>query len=340
MNGHPVNGRSGLAGRMSTWASVDWSTAGKAAAAFLAGLVIVMGAALLWSRTHQISEAIPVRTLVKQPQAAVARNTPPAPVLNEVPPKQALAAPAHETAREVARQEALSSAEPSPPESGSDAAAVPAYTGNPPSNSTAETLPPVQKHAEAMDQPQPSRTANIHETKTKVITIQPGTKFFVRLADSLGTNHNRPGDAFRGTLASPIITNGTVIADSGASVFGWVVEAHKAPLLHGRADLSLSISKIETRDNGLLLIRTATWEEKGTHNNVVHTAKMATGAAVGAVVGAVTGAAEGAGFISGEQNRDRTKLMATRRTVVLPAGTEIVFALAAPLSVTERVESR
>jgi len=327
---------------MGTWASVDWSTAGKAAAAFLAGLVIVMGAALLWSRTHQISDAIPVRTLVKQPQADVARNAPPAPTLDEVPPEKTVAAPTHETVGGVARQEPRSSAEPGPAaEPGSDALAVPAYTGDPPSNSTAETLPSAQKAAEAMDQPQPLRTPDVPETKTKVITIQPGTKFFVRLAEPLATDRNRPGDAFRGTLALPIVMNGVVVAESGASVFGWVVEAHKAPLLHGRADLSLSISKIETRDNGLLRIRTATWEEKGAHNNVVSTAKMATGAAVGAVVGAVTGAAEGSGLISGEQNRDENKkFMGTRRTVVLPAGTEIVFAFAAPLSVTETVDSR
>ena len=326
---------------MGTWASIDWSTAGKAAAAFLAGLVIVMGAALLWSRTHQISEAIPVRTLVKQPQADVARNAPPAPALNEVPPEKTVAGPTHETVRGMARQEPRSSAEAGPPEPGSDALAAPAYTGDPPSNSTAETLPSVQKHAEAMYQPPPSRTLDLPETKTKVITIQPGTKFFVRLAEPLATNRNRPGDAFRGTLALPIVMNGVVVAESGASVFGWVVEAHKAPLLHGRADLSLSISKIETRDDGLLRIRTATWEEKGAHNNVVSTAKMATGAAVGAVVGAVTGAAEGSGLISGGPNRDENKkFIETRRKVVLPAGTEIVFALAAPLSVTETVDSR
>ena len=135
--------------------------------------------------------------------------------------------------------------------------------------------------------------------------------------------------------------NGVVVAESGATVFGRVVNARKAPRLHGRADLSLTISNIETRDNGLLRIRTETWEEKGAHSNVVNAAKSATGAAVGAVVGAVTGAAEGAGLLSGTQNHDRTGgFMASKRTVVLPTGTTIGFVVAAPLSVTEKVESR
>jgi hypothetical protein len=303
-----------------------------------------MGAALWSSRAHEISDAAPAKTLVKQPQTATTPSALGAPRPNQSSFKEAVITPGQEVAAGMPPPRARTNVDSAGPARGRDDAATIVYPGDSPSKSTAAPWGRVEESARSpvpVAEPQPARPPEAPEAKPKIITVQPGTRFSVRLAETLATDRTRTGNAFRATLASPILINGVVVAESGATVLGRVVNARKAPLLHGRADLSLTISSIETRDNGLLRISTETWEQKGAHSNVVNAAKRATGAAVGAVVGAVAGAAEGAGLISGDPNRDRTEgFMASKRRVALRAGTAIIFVVAAPFSVTERVESR
>ena len=189
-------------------------------------MIAVVGAALLWSRTHQIHDGVLAPRAVEKTEAPAATTQP------------------------DAREKNKNAAKP---------------------NAVAET---------------------------KTITIRPGTRLSVRLAERIGTDRNRTGDVFRATLASPIVESGMVIADAGARVMGRVVEAHKAPLLHGRANLSLAVSSVETREDGAVRVRTAAWEERGAHEKVINTA---------------------------------------RRTVVLPAGTEIGFVVTAPLKVRMKI---
>lgn len=186
--------------------------------------------------------------------------------------------------------------------------------------------------------PQPNPEPVASEPRTKVITVQPGTTLAVRVSETLSSDHNRTGNTFPATLASPLVVNGSLVARAGSTVFGRVVNARKAPVIGGRSELILALTNVTTADGKLVRIDTSTWEEKGAHSSIVNTAKMATGAAVGAVVGAVKGAAEGAGLSSALQNGDQTNgFMATKRTVVLPAGTQIVFSLATPFTTTEKL---
>ncbi len=166
------------------------------------------------------------------------------------------------------------------------------------------------------------------------ITVLPGTAVSIRLGETLSSDHSRTGDTFRATLASALVTNGIVVAPAGAIVLGRVVNARKAPLVRGRSELSFRLDSITGTDGRPIKVVTNVYEQEGSHINVVNSAKMATGAAVGAVVGAVTGAAEGAGLTSGLRNRDRTDgFMATKRTIVLPAGSEVALSLATPVTV-------
>lgn len=174
----------------------------------------------------------------------------------------------------------------------------------------------------------------------QILTLQPGTPITVRLAESLSSDRNRTGDTFRATLDSPLVVNGVVIAATGSTIFGRIAQARKAPLIGGRANLTLTLLDITTPDGRLVRVSSSEVEQQGSRSGLVNTAKMTTGAAVGAVVGALTGAAEGAGIRSTLANDTRTNgFMATKRTVVLPAGTQIVFQLAAPATVADRGNS-
>lgn len=173
----------------------------------------------------------------------------------------------------------------------------------------------------------------------EVVTVQPGTILQARLAETLSSDRNGTGDTFRAALDSPLMVNGFVVAPTGSTVFGRIAQARKAPLLGGRSNLTLTLTEIATADGQLVKISTSIVEQQGSRTGLISTAKMATGAAVGAVLGAVSGAAEGAGIKSSLKNDSPTNgFMATKRTVVLPAGTRVIFSLAAPVRVTKGVD--
>ena len=50
--------------------------------------------------------------------------------------------------------------------------------------------------------------------------VPAGTAMTVTLVDSIGTDVNKEGDLFTGNLAEPIIVNGKVLAEKGATVRG------------------------------------------------------------------------------------------------------------------------
>jgi hypothetical protein len=117
------------------------------------------------------------------------------------------------------------------------------------------------------------------------------------------------------------------------------MNAHKAPLLGGTAELALTLTQITMADGHLAMVATHGVEEAGARSGIVNTAKMATGAAIGAVAGALDGAAAGAGLSARVRSDAATNgYFATKRTVVFPVGRQIVFSLAAPLKVTEQVD--
>lgn len=354
--------------------------------AFLAGLVIVMGAAIIHSRAHEfgkplhakanVSEREPAKVAPEQlysPEGAPVngpeRRTSTA--VQRVPPAENLPKPVQDGAEPPLPNTALehppTTPSTQPPASKSadagsasngwpvvssqqNASSIPAQPPGPQMNPSAAH--PAMQQLSATQNDSTVETAHSAveqpiapqlvppQPKNRLITVQAGTRITVRLAETLATDRNRTGDTFRGTLAAPLVANAHIVAESGATVLGRVINAHKAPLLGGRAVLVLAITDVETKPGGMMRVDTSNWEEKGAHSTLVNTAKMATGAAVGAVVGAVAGAAEGAGLTSGMQERDRTGgFMATKRTIVLPAGTPIDFVFSAPFIVTEKVES-
>src|SRR5581483_11339536 len=174
----------------------------------------------------------------------------------------------------------------------------------------------------------------------KTISVPQGTTLVVRLNETLSSKHNSTGQTFRATLAYPLMVDGTVVAKSGETVLGRIIDARKAHLVHGRSDLSLILTDLTTADHQLVKIRTAQWYEKGSGSELVRTAKAATGATVGAVKGAAVGAARGAGLrSSGDKEEDSAtdpsdKHVSNKKNIVLPAGTQLEFRLISPFSVT------
>ncbi|MBV9082836.1 MAG: hypothetical protein JOZ62_09185 [Acidobacteriaceae bacterium] len=342
----------------------------KVAAAFIAGVILSIGGALIYS-SHQnqdqpvsndarLASRVPVEqnltpAVLHEPSSVHAQLSP-----QELQQAEPEADAARSSAKPVGRVENQSASEVRPttraehpvvvPEHPAPFASAPQLTADsqvfaqPPASvqpvavtSAASGAPapkpqPVTEQPVAQPNPLPASPAR------KLVTLPEGTAVAIRVAESLSSDRNRAGDIFRGSLAAPLTADGVVIARTGSTVLGRVITAHRPPLIGGRSELTLSLTDLTTTDGKLVKVETAGWEREGSHTNVVNTAKMATGAAIGAVVGAFSGAAEGAGISSGLRNNDRTNaFVATRRVVLVPAGSEIRFILTAALT-TESTE--
>src|SRR5215472_2068087 len=84
--------------------------------------------------------------------------------------------------------------------------------------------PPRRRQYQA---PPPVSNAPFH------VTLPVGTWVTIRVNEPISSDHNKPGDAFTGTLLQPVIANGLVIAPRGQMVSGVVSEAQKAGRVKG-----------------------------------------------------------------------------------------------------------
>lgn len=314
-------------------------------AAFVVGIVLVMGCAMIYSVVPQMQQHPPTATQ-KRPQIAQTSTTsavvpsasPQVPVLNpsvvhvpvlpnsppsvayvRVPDVTVVHAPVSEP-----HKTAISVPAPTLPE-----------TSNQPPN-TAEfsqiasnqlpTQPPPMVRTETGE---PIAAPPPRSLQPHTVTLWSGTPVTVRLAEPLSTDQTKSGDYFHATLQSPLIQDGFVIADAGSGAVGQVIRSRRAGLFGHAPDLMLVLVQIRTTDNQIVHVLTTSWNDMGpSHNPVSGTFRSA----VGAVSGALTGAARGSGLIS-EPNSEPG--VSKDRNLILPANTVLQFRLAAPLSLTE-----
>jgi hypothetical protein len=174
------------------------------------------------------------------------------------------------------------------------------------------------------------------------------TPITIRLAQQVSSKENHKGEVFKGTLALPLTANGVVIAHSGAPVVGRIVDARHARLFRGGSYLNLELTQVEGVDGRPLKIKTMQWYETGSHSRVVKAAILPNEAAKKAVVGMISGTKpdEDSGSSHAEQTVEAESPNASEKpekkksTVALPPGTEIVFRLVEPLTISGSLERR
>lgn len=84
-------------------------------------------------------------------------------------------------------------------------------------------------------------------------TVPSGTKFLVRLEDSLSTRKHKAGKKFKAKTLEPLETSDGRVLPPGAEIRGHVSRAEPAALT-GRARLWLSFDEIKTRDGKMPLV--------------------------------------------------------------------------------------
>ncbi len=312
----------------------------KVVGVFLAGVIVVLGGALIYSRTREPRypvQAIQSAPVVQQSPAAAESQTP---AVKQDPPKRVKQAPAQiaeaAPSPQVSQSQIAQTAEPTNARLENLQSTPPAIT-KPTAPDPPPALPQTPQSAPPAPLPQSASTASPTAPPPYQATLQPGAPVTIQVREMLSSDRNRAGDVFRGTLDSPLVVNGFTLADQGATVLGKVVNAQKAKLLGSASDLTLVLTEITTKDGQLTRVETNPWDEEGSKIKLRDAPKVAIGAAYGAAVGAVSGAAKGAGVGEAYDRDDKSESVGmNQKVVVIPIGSRLTFHLASPVKVTEK----
>lgn len=349
----------------------------KVVAAFVAGVVVALGSALIYTRVSDMGHAQPVT------QTTVASSDPLPVQLPDAGQDSDQATPAprpasadqstSEPVQHVQKQKPASvqtahrqSAKPAPrhdqPSHHVEIAQNRPPAAYPPINSPAinspapETAVPASAPAPAPKvnpQQQPANPPELPQSfpvqpqsappppvrQPHVVTLPAGTSVVLRLGETLSTDHNYTGDTFRATLETPIIMDGFIIVDKGSKVLGRIANAQKAGRLQGGADLTLTVTELNTTDGQRVRVDTTSYEKTAPASTGRDAAEIAGGAALGAIIGAAAGGGKGAAIGAGVGGAagTGTALATHGKPAVLPIETRLTFRLATPVTITEKL---
>ncbi|MBV9156778.1 MAG: hypothetical protein JO097_10995 [Acidobacteriaceae bacterium] len=358
---------------------MELSSLVKVIAAFIAGVVVALGSALIYVRVNESVHPRPVTEAVanvqpasvtqpapqpaepdasdQQPANETSPPPPPEPAekphpkklkpLMEVlgsrrhatPARTSLPEQAHNSTVEIAQNSA-----PPVPETTRSIPGVnlapPAIPGVNPSPAPVESSPAPEPAPESIPTPAP-QPAPKPAPKPHVVTLQAGANLVIRLGETLSTDHNYTGDTFRASLESPIVMDGFIIAEKGSKVLGRIVNAQKAPPMGGVADLNLILTEINTTDGQRVRIETSSFDKRGSASTGEDAAKIAGGAALGAIIGGIAGGGKGAAIGAGAGGAAGTGavLVMGGKPAVLPTETRLTFHLASPVTITEKLNN-
>jgi len=321
----------------------------KVAAAFVAGIVVALGSALIYVRVNDPGHIPTSQTSVIVPPAPVETPAPPADTAPEAKPvstehkvqrrhsvlSNALAKPVRKPIQ-IAQNDVHPVLKMPPPEPAPTAA----VQQQPPDQSAIDQ-PPVDQPK--IDTPPVAEPAPVvvppAAPEPHVVTLKSGTMLAIRLGETLSTEHNYTGDTFRATLLSPVIQDGFIIADKGSKVLGRVVNAQSAGHMANVAALSLVLTEINTTDGQRVQVSTDMYSRRGSSNVGQDTAKIAGGAALGALIGGLAGGGRGAAIGAGAGGAAGTgAVMLTHgKPAVVENETQITFHLATPVTITEKL---
>ncbi len=261
--------------------------------------------------TQAVSQPVPVA-----PPAAVRERKPsPArPAKSKAPETVAESRPPAEPAQPAPAPKA---AEPAPAQPSPDPAPAQAAL-NPPAGTETAPPPPRVPHS---------------------VTIPAGTLISVRLAETLSTEKNQPGDAFSATLDQPLVIDGFAIAERGARIRGKVLEADRAGRIKGVAMLAVALTSLHTADGQDIELATERFVKEGPTSKGDDAKKVGVGAALGAAIGAIAGGGKGAAIGAGVGGAAGAGTVAATRGKAseLPVETRMSFRLQEAIKVTERI---
>lgn len=288
------------------------------------------------AQTPAVPAAEPVAAIPEAQPAAepVAPATAPAVEPAEPPKKPSPVRSYKREERQTARaQKNTTYTPPQAPSAVAQAPAAPAPAPDQPRTAAAEPAPVVPAPVQAVQAPPPP------PREPQRVTVPAGTTVTVRLAETVSSERNQPGDTFSATLDQPLIVDGFAIAERGARVTGSIVEAQQAGRVRGLSAITLQLTKLRTSDGQDVTISTEKFAKQGDKSTGDDAKKVGIGAALGAAIGAIAGGGKGAAIGAGVGGAAGTgTVMATRgKPVELPVETRLTFKLAEAVTLTEKI---
>ncbi len=164
------------------------------------------------------------------------------------------------------------------------------------------------------------------------VTLQEGTLFHVRLAETLDTKRNRTGDRFTATLDSPVSENGREIIPRGANFSGRVDTSQASGRLKGHAVMTLELDSFELNGRKYRISTSHASRASGGHtkrNLIAIGGGAGAGAGIGALAGGPAGALIGAGAGAGAGTLGA--VFTGKKNVAIPVETRLSFELRRPV---------
>lgn len=158
------------------------------------------------------------------------------------------------------------------------------------------------------------------------VDFPPGTSFTVRINNEISSASAKGGDTWDGVLAQDVVSNGKVLAKSGARVSGVVVSADSSGRLKAPGKLSLRLTRVDGKE-----VRSSKRSFQGKSHTKSNATKIGGGAIAGALIGGLAGGGKGAaiGTVAGAGAGTGVAAATGKMEAVVPAESAITFTLPA-----------
>lgn len=210
----------------------------------------------------------------------------------------------------------------------------------PASSSAGQATAPASASAPAAASPQPATPAASPASAQQVsntpepapVVVPDGTVLRIRINQRISVKTSHEGDAFDGTIVSPVAVNGVEVIPAGSIARGRVVAAHKRGHFKGRSVLELTLTGLDVNgrhyrlDTGTV-VRTKKGKGKRT------AAFIGGGTGVGMLIGGVATGGVGLliGGLSGAGAGTLGAAFTGNKDIDIPAETVMTFKLDQPI---------
>ena len=168
----------------------------------------------------------------------------------------------------------------------------------------------------------------------RTLTVPDNTEFDVTLGTSLASDSSRVEQPVRGTVASPIVIDGTTVIPAGSSLTGHVTHVSESGKVKGRAELAFRFTRL-TAGPVTYDIDTKPLSYVAASTKKDDAVKIGAGAAAGALIGAIAGGRKGAaiGTAVGAGAGTGVVLATDGKEIQLAEGRKLKVSLTTPLAI-------
>ena len=187
------------------------------------------------------------------------------------------------------------------------------------------------------DRPEPTAPAERErapEAIVRTITIPDNTVMDVTLNTALASDTSRVEQRVNGTLASPVIVDGTTVIPAGSALSGHVTHVDESDKIKGRAELGFRFTTLSVGSMTYDIdSKPFSYVAEGTKKD--DAVKIGVGAAAGAVIGAIAGGKKGAaiGSAVGAGAGTGVVLATDGKEIRLAEGRKLKVSLTNPLTI-------